>query len=718
MKYGFMLAICLCMGITCNANGTVAKAAVEREGTGIVYCGEYPQSEVSGTELTGDIIAASYDDEGVAVVNGQKYKRIIKRNVSAELYGYYLFEPIPWRVLEKNQDTMVLQSDVALDCHPFSSGIAVDWEDSVLRQWLNGEFYEQALSGIRVMDIAADGISDKVTLLSGSDLDNKEYGLSEKERRVVSASEYAEGRGAYIYSLSGGRQSSYWLRDARGDRACYVTNSGSKEEQCQTYGKNAVVPVIMLNAKELYYADANPVLCLPKHDKQKDESEWVRVIYGAYPQKEISGKSLTSSIINAAYGIKDVALVGRQKIRRVQYNGTYRYFLYEPLKWKVISYDDAQITLASDNIIDVLGGSGRDGETGGGNLDQFLDEEFLNDAFSGMERDGIQSELRILDDDMSDSKMSGFCSQGTRRLAITPYAKVLGKFSGMDFCPYWLQSVDGRRRLSGYVNKDGETIYSLFSGIKGIVPVITIKRYPYLWKVEKKVNSGEVSPGIVGTKSPANWNAGASVGGKGDEVNSTIKGDVVFFTGKKPGNIKIRNKTWDSQRITWSGVPSASNYAVYVSKSKNGMYKLLGATKSRSMTNRNLSVGKNYYYRVVGYRVVNGIVQYSKVSKAKGKKAGVPSRPTMKASKRKRGETTYVFIKWNISDARYVQLYRKRGRKYKKILDSKVKEIFKKGVTIQYSYLHGKYEFKIRTYNQAGKKRIYSRFSKKKMINV
>ena len=68
MKYGFLLALCLCIGIACNANGTAAKAEAGREGAGIVYCGEYPQSEVIGTELTEDIVGADYDDKEVAVV--------------------------------------------------------------------------------------------------------------------------------------------------------------------------------------------------------------------------------------------------------------------------------------------------------------------------------------------------------------------------------------------------------------------------------------------------------------------------------------------------------------------------------------------------------------------------------------------------------------------------------------------------------------------------
>ena len=429
-------------------------------------------------------------------------------------------------------------------------------------------------------------------------------------------------------------------------------------------------------------------------------------------QKEISGKGLTPSVINAAYGSSDVALVGSQKIRRVQHNGAYRYFLYEPLKWKVISYDAAQMTLASESIIDVLDGSGWNGEPDEGCLGRFLDE-LIADAFSDRERDAMRSEARIMDDDMIESETSGFCSRATRHLSITAYARASGGLSGAGPFPYWLQSGEGRR-LSGHIDRDGNAIYSVFSGRKGIVPVITISRYPYLWKADGMASSGEEGEG----NSPSDGDDGMLADGGGQEPGSTIKGDAAIFTNKKPGNIKIMNKTWNSQKVTWSRVKSAQNYAVYVSKSRTGAYRLLGTTKSRSIMNGSLAVGKRYYYRVVGYRVVHGAVQYSRVSNAMGKRAGVPSRPDMKASRKRKGGRAYVFVKWNISDARYVQLYRKRGKKFQKIFDSKLSKGFKRGVTIQYSYMHGKYEYKIRAYNQAGRKKVYSKFSRKKGIRI
>ncbi len=57
-------------------------------------------------------------------------------------------EPITWIVLDRIDDKALLLSQYCLDAKPYNSVpfMAVTWETSELRKWLNGDFYEGAFS--------------------------------------------------------------------------------------------------------------------------------------------------------------------------------------------------------------------------------------------------------------------------------------------------------------------------------------------------------------------------------------------------------------------------------------------------------------------------------------------------------------------------------------------------------------------------------------------
>ncbi len=56
-------------------------------------------------------------------------------------------EPIQWRVLEKNENEMLLLSEYILESKPYHEVLDnVIWEESTLRKWLNGEFFAGAFS--------------------------------------------------------------------------------------------------------------------------------------------------------------------------------------------------------------------------------------------------------------------------------------------------------------------------------------------------------------------------------------------------------------------------------------------------------------------------------------------------------------------------------------------------------------------------------------------
>ena len=56
-------------------------------------------------------------------------------------------EPITWRVLKRDSDSLLVISEKCLDAKPYNEDLcSIIWADCTLRRWLNGEFLEQAFS--------------------------------------------------------------------------------------------------------------------------------------------------------------------------------------------------------------------------------------------------------------------------------------------------------------------------------------------------------------------------------------------------------------------------------------------------------------------------------------------------------------------------------------------------------------------------------------------
>ena len=121
-----------------------------------IIFGMYPQTLITGTELTDAIINADYDSTtGDAVVDGVTYRRMSRNDAtnvtnypSEEGYRYFKWEPITWKVLEAGNDDIFVMAEQSLDCLKYDSSkySSVTWETSTLRKWLNEQFIGQAFS--------------------------------------------------------------------------------------------------------------------------------------------------------------------------------------------------------------------------------------------------------------------------------------------------------------------------------------------------------------------------------------------------------------------------------------------------------------------------------------------------------------------------------------------------------------------------------------------
>lgn len=138
----------------------------------------------------------------------------------------------------------------------------------------------------------------------------------------------------------------------------------------------AGTPAYAVSSSEL----ANPVKdesthCNVNNRRGAHTTTFHYVYFGMYPQKEISGAALTDAIRNADYDSNGDAVVNGKKYRRLTWEMTttygtinagskeyfwdpyaengYRYFLYEPIQWKILNNDGKKLLLFANEVLDL-----------------------------------------------------------------------------------------------------------------------------------------------------------------------------------------------------------------------------------------------------------------------------------------------------------------------------------------------------------------------------
>ena len=85
----------------------------------------------------------------------------------------------------------------------------------------------------------------------------------------------------------------------------------------------------------------------------------------------------------------------------------------------------------------------------------------------------------------------------------------------------------------------------------------------------------------------------------------------------KPASVKAARASSSSIKLTWKKVSGASGYEVYRATKKTGTYSKVTTIKKGSTvsyTNKKLTKGKTYYYKVRAYRTVSGKKVYGSYS--------------------------------------------------------------------------------------------------------
>ncbi len=156
-------------------------------------------------------------------------------------------EPIVWRVVSVDGDRALLVSDKALDCMEFTDNVEdVSWENSTIRAWLNGEFFDAAFTdGDAAVINEANGSGDKVFLLSKEEVAEN---FATAADALCAGTEYAYAQG--LFETSGGG-CWWWLRTPGTDDGAVagVDGNGIVNEAGNTarYIKHGIRPAILVN---------------------------------------------------------------------------------------------------------------------------------------------------------------------------------------------------------------------------------------------------------------------------------------------------------------------------------------------------------------------------------------------------------------------------------------------------------------------------------------
>lgn len=182
-------------------------------------------------------------------------------------------------------------------------------------------------------------------------------------------------------------------------------------------------------------------------------------------------------------------------------------------------------------------------------------------------------------------------------------------------------------------------------------------------------------------------------------------------------NLTAVSAGYNSVRLNWSKVEGADGYRIYRATSANGTYKSVATIKNgniTSYTNKKLTTGKTYYYKIRAYKNQNGKKVWKPYSKTvsviptltqvKVTKAGVSNRKAVLKWKKVSGANGYLIYRSTSKNGTY-KCVNSLSSKKTKYTSKKLA----KGKT---------YYYKIRAYRKVGGKRVYSPYTAARQVKV
>ena len=364
-------------------------------------------------------------------------------------------EEIVWQVLAKEDGRLLVISQYALDCLQYNvSAEDNTWKRSSLRGWMNADFLQSAFrdeeqmlipiltvsegENTRAKERFGSSTNDQLFLLS---LTEAESFFSSAEALRCTATDYAKARGCYINSEMG--TCIWWLRapGSYSNRAAYVdfTGSISYSGDDVTSAKYAVRPLLWLQYEERGADAFSP-----------PDPGAVKPLRGAEPG--------------------DTVLFGACEQDNDFSNGR------EEIAWVVLAKRNDRILVCSRDALAALPFSQESGREswGASTLRDWLNERFLQDAFSPEEQDMIPTVLVSAEKNpdygtspggttkeriflLNIQEIGKYFPDGTDcRCRPTPYTAAMGGNADADgFGWWWLRSAGRSGAYAATVYRDG-----------------------------------------------------------------------------------------------------------------------------------------------------------------------------------------------------------------------------------------------------------------------
>ena len=310
-------------------------------------------------------------------------------------------QDIEWRVLAVDGDKVLAISSYALDAKPFDND-SNDWEDSEIRGWLNGEFYEGSFNDDE-KGIIASSDPGKVFFLSKKEAE--EYFSSDEDRKCA-PTEYAKANRAFVkYGCC-----YWWLRSPHPDDSdfvCCVKYDGDADDNYRSVNSfsGSVRPALWIN--------------IPYENPFKGANVGDTVNFGRYRQ-------------TTAGDVQDI-------------------------EWRVLAVEDDKVLAISRYALDAKpfdddSNVWEDSEICGWLNGEFY-EGYFNDDEKGIIASSDPGKVFLLS---SDEAEEYFDSDEDRRCAPTGYAKENGASETNGCCWCWLRSSDPDSSYGvAYVDYDG-----------------------------------------------------------------------------------------------------------------------------------------------------------------------------------------------------------------------------------------------------------------------
>jgi len=403
-----LMAILLCFSVLSGGGFRAAASAAAQNGYAagdIISFGLYPQTKVTNASLITALNGCTLSADNTVLYGGDKYQRVYftqytphyldlaatAENSNQDNNGYFIntvywfkFDPIQWRVLSNTDGVLLLLAEKALDARVYNPLFtSVSWETSGVRSWLNSEFYNKAFTMNEKTRIATSSLvnennpwdgtsggyntSDRLFLLAYSETVNTLYGFSaayetNDTARRVQGTDYAKSAGLLVAGTTYAGNSDWWLRSPGGNSsyAGYVSKSGSSKNYIGVINTDfGIRPACRIRLAPAAYA-AGDIL-----------------EFGLYPQSAVTDSGLVTSLNACTLSADNTVVYNGKKYKKVLYaqytsisggltgntgytyqdnNGYYintvYWFLYEPVKWKVLANNNGSLFVFAEKILD------------------------------------------------------------------------------------------------------------------------------------------------------------------------------------------------------------------------------------------------------------------------------------------------------------------------------------------------------------------------------